>query len=92
MILALKFKLLQYEIANKSKTAEELDSMTEDHKREVQQLHGQLATRNDIIHKHKEVIDDLNAELQSKSEQVEYFPALCCMHLYTKPNENPRNP
>ena len=68
MILALKFKLLQYEISSKNKTEEELDGMMEEHRKETQQLHGELAMRNDIIHKQKEEISELSCELQSKSE------------------------
>ena len=68
VILALKFKLLQYEISSKNKTEEELDCMVEEHQRQVQQLRGELAMKNDVIHKQKQELTELSTELQTKSE------------------------
>merc|ERR1712226_453747 len=59
VILALKFKLLQYEISSKNKTEEEMDGVVEEHQRQVQQLRGELAMKNDIIHKQKQDLAEL---------------------------------
>lgn len=67
VILALKFRLLQYEISSKNKNQEELDKTIKDHQKQMQAIRSELASKNDIIHKQEYQLTELNTELNSKT-------------------------
>lgn len=55
-------------MSNKDKKGEEMDGIVGGHQKQLQQLRGELAMKNDIIYKQKQEVAALISDLQTKTE------------------------